>query len=335
MLKLSPDVEEGVETGSALVALESAVISHGLPHPTNLTTARRMEAIIREQGALPATVAVLGGSLRVGLTDAELEHLATAKHIRKASRRDLPVLVSSGGDGATTVAATATIASWAGIKVFATGGIGGVHRDAPFDISNDLPTLASVPVAVVCAGAKSVLDLGATLEWLETAGVPVIGYGTDEFPAFYSRTGGLPVDARADSAEEAAAIIHAGFQMRQPGGMLVAVPVPAGFELSPEYVEAAVASALSEAQARSIEGSALTPFLLDWMARYTNGRSIRANVALLENNARVAAQISVALKRMTHSVETDQRVSERGDVGRPGSQDASETKLKGPEPHAV
>jgi pseudouridine-5'-phosphate glycosidase len=302
MLKLSPDVERGVEAGSAVVALESAVISHGLPHPTNLTTARRMEAIIREQGALPATVAVLGGSLRVGLTDAELVHMATAKQIRKASRRDLPVLVSSGGDGGTTVAATAIIASWAGIEVFATGGIGGVHRDSPFDISNDLPTLASVPVAVVCAGAKSVLDLGATLEWLETAGVSVIGYGTDEFPSFYSRTSGLSVDARADSAEEAAAIIHAGLRMRQPGGMLVAVPVPAGSALSPEYVEAAVASALSEAQARSIEGSASTPFLLDWMGRYTDGRSIRANVALLENNARVAAQISVALKRMTHSL---------------------------------
>jgi pseudouridine-5'-phosphate glycosidase len=335
MLKLSPDVERAVESGSAVVALESAVISHGLPHPTNLTTARRMEAIIREHGALPATVAVLGGILRVGLTDAELVHMATAKHIRKASRRDLPVLVSIGGDGATTVAATATIASWAGIEVFATGGIGGVHRDAPFDISNDLPTLASVPVAVVCAGAKSVLDLGATLEWLETAGVPVIGFGTDEFPAFYSRTSGLSVDARADSAEEAAAIIHAGLQMRRPGGMLVTVPVPAGSALSPEYVEAAVASALSEAQARSIEGSASTPFLLDWMARYTDGRSIRANVALLENNARVAAQISVALKRMIHSVETDQPVSARGDVRRPGSLDAGETKLKGPEPHAV
>jgi pseudouridine-5'-phosphate glycosidase len=308
MLKLSPEIAKGVESGSAVVALESTVISHGLPYPTNLTTARRMEAIIREQGALPATVAVLGGSLRVGLTDAELVHLAEAEQIRKASRRDLPVLVSSGGDGATTVAATATIASWAGIWVLATGGIGGVHRDAPFDISNDLPTLASVPVAVVCAGAKSVLDLGATLEWLETAGVPVIGYGTDEFPAFYTRTSGLSVDARADSAEEAAAIIHAGLQMRQPGGMLVAVPVPAASALMPEYVEAVVTSALSEAQVRSIEGSAATPFLLDWMGRYTDGRSIRANVALLENNARVAAQICVALKRMTHSAETDQPV---------------------------
>jgi pseudouridine-5'-phosphate glycosidase len=278
---------------------------------------------------------VLDGCLRVGLTDAELVHLATAKRVRKASRRDLPLLVSSGGDGATTVAATATIASWASIEVLATGGIGGVHRDAPFDISNDLPTLASVPVAVVCAGAKSVLDLGATLEWLETAGVPVIGYGTDEFPAFYSRTSGLAVDARADSAEEAAAIIYAGRQMGRPGGMLVAVPVPAGSALAPEYVEAAVASALSEAQARSVEGSASTPFLLDWIARYTDGRSIRANVALLENNAGVAAQISVALNRMTRCVETDQPVSARGGVVRPGGLDAGETKLKGPEPHAV
>jgi pseudouridine-5'-phosphate glycosidase len=335
MVKLSPDVEEAIEKGAAVVALESAVISHGLPHPVNLTTARRMEAIVREQGALPATVAVLDGSLRVGLTDAELEYLATAKNIRKASRRDLPVLVSCGGDGATTVAATASIASWAGIEVFATGGIGGVHRDAPFDISNDLPTLASVPVAVVCSGAKSVLDLGATLEWLETAGVTVVGYGTDEFPAFYSRTSGLSVDARADSPEEAAAIFHAGLRMRQPGGMLVAVPVPADSALSPEYVEAAVASALSEAQARSVEGSASTPFLLDWMARHTDGRSVRTNVALLENNARVAAQISRALRRMAESVMRDQSITARGSDVRPGRRDAVETQLKGPEPHAV
>jgi pseudouridine-5'-phosphate glycosidase len=299
ILKLSPEVVQGIAEGAAVVALESAVISHGLPHPTNLTVSRRMKAIIREQGALPATVAVLGGCLRVGLTDAELSHLATANRIRKASRRDLPFLVSSGGDGATTVAATLTIASMAGIEVLATGGIGGVHRGAPFDISNDLPTLAAVPISVVCSGAKSILDLRATLEWLETAGVPVIGYGTEEFPAFYSRSSGLAVDGRADSAEEVATIIHAGRRIGLPGATLVAVPVPTASELSRKYVDAAIASALSEARARSVEGSASTPFLLDSIARSTEGSSIRANVALLENNAKVAAQISVALKRMT------------------------------------
>jgi pseudouridine-5'-phosphate glycosidase len=212
------------------------------------------------------------------------------------SRRDLPIVVARKGDGATTVAATSTIAAWAGIEVFATGGIGGVHRDAPFDISNDLPTLASVPVAVVCAGAKSILDLPATLEWLETAGVPVIGYGTDEFPAFYARRSGLPVDARVDTPHEAAAIMRAAREMELPGGMLITVPVPAGDELPTDQLETAIASALAEAQARGIEGSASTPFLLKWIARQTGGASLKANVSLLENNAAVAAQIAVALK---------------------------------------
>jgi pseudouridine-5'-phosphate glycosidase len=212
------------------------------------------------------------------------------------SRRDLPVVVGRGEDGATTVAATATIAAWAGIEVFATGGIGGVHRDPPNDISNDLPTLASVPVAVVCAGAKAILDLRATLEWLETAGVPVIGYGTDEFPAFYSRGSGLPVDVRADSPGEAAAIIHAGRQLGLPCGTLVAVPVPAEAELPAERLEPAIAAALVEARAQGIEGSASTPFLLGRVAEKTGGASLRANVALLENNAAVAAQIARALK---------------------------------------
>jgi pseudouridine-5'-phosphate glycosidase len=225
--------------------------------------------------------------------------LATAKTIRKVSRRDLPIVVAGRGDGATTVAATATIAAWAGIEVFATGGIGGVHRDPPFDISNDLPTLASVPVAVVCAGAKAILDLRATLEWLETAGVPVIGYGTDEFPAFYTRRSGLPVDVCIDTPQEAAAIIHAGRQLGLPGGMVIAVPVPADAELPAERLEAAITSALLEAQARGIERNASTPFLLRWIARQTDGASLKANVALLENNAAVAAQIAVALQKLS------------------------------------
>jgi pseudouridine-5'-phosphate glycosidase len=295
-LQLSDEIQQAMATKQAIVALESTVIAHGLPYPTNLETARQMETIVRQQGAIPATIALLDGQLRVGLSDDELEHLATAKGIRKVSRRDLPIVVAHGGDGATTVAATATIAAWAGIEIFATGGIGGVHRDTPFDISNDLPTLASVPVAVVCAGAKSILDLPATLEWLETAGVPVIGYGTDEFPAFYARHSDLPVDTRVDTPQEAAAIIRAGRELGLPGGLLITVPVPAADELPADELETAIASALAEAHARGIEGSASTPFLLRWIARQTGGASLKANISLLENNAAVAAQIAVALR---------------------------------------
>ncbi len=294
-LRLSKEVKMALEAGRAVVALESTVIAHGLPYPINLEVARRMEAIIRQHKATPATIAVLDGQLRVGLTEAELEHLATAKTIRKVSQRDLPIVVARRGDGATTVAASITIAAWAGIQVFATGGIGGVHRSASFDISNDLPTLASTPVAVVCAGAKSILDLRATLEWLETAGVPVIGYGTDEFPAFYTRRSGLPVDVRIDTPEEAAAIIRAGRQMGLTRGTLIAAPVPAEAELPADRLDAAIASALAEAEARGIERNASTPFLLRWIARQTEGASLKANVALLENNAAIAAQIAVAL----------------------------------------
>jgi pseudouridine-5'-phosphate glycosidase len=255
-----------------------------------------MEAAVREHGAVPATIAVLHGQLHVGLTESELEFLGTAGNIRKVSRRDLPVVVAQQSDGATTVAATATIAAWAGIRVFATGGIGGVHRDAPFDVSNDLPTLASVPVAVVCSGAKAILDLPATVEWLETAGVPVVGYGTDELPAFYSRQSGLRVDIRVDTPREAAAIILATRQLDLPGGVLVVVPVPEADELPTEKVEPLIVAALAEARARRIEGNAVTPFLLKWLTQETGGASLKANVALLKNNAAVAAQIAAALK---------------------------------------
>jgi pseudouridine-5'-phosphate glycosidase len=296
ILQVSDQVREALGAGQAVVALESTVIAHGLPYPINLETARRMEEIIRQHDAVPATIALLEGKLRVGVTDDELEHLATSKAIRKTSRRDLPVVVAQGGDGATTVAATATVAAWAGIEVFATGGIGGVHRDPSYDISNDLPTLASTPVAVVCSGAKAILDLRATVEWLETAGVPVIGYNTDQLPAFYTRQSGLPVDVSVESAQQAAAIIRAGREMGLPGGTLVVVPVPTDDEMAPERLQEAIDSALSEAAARGIEGSASTPFLLRWVARETGGASLKANVSLLENNARVAAQIAVALK---------------------------------------
>jgi pseudouridine-5'-phosphate glycosidase len=297
-LHLNDEVRQALENGKPIVALESTVIAHGLPFPTNLETARQMEAIVRHNDAVPASIAVLSGRLQVGLNDEELAHLATSKGIRKVSRRDLPIVVGQQSDGATTVAATATIASWAGIEVFATGGIGGIHRDAPTDISNDLPTLASVPVAVVCAGAKSILDLPATLEWLETAGVPVIGYGTDDFPAFYTRRSGLAVDARVNTPDEAAIIIRAARDLELPGGLVIATPVPSTAELSSERLEAAIDSALKEAHARGIEGNASTPFLLKWIAQQTNGDSLKANVALLENNAAVAAQIAVALKKL-------------------------------------
>ena len=296
MLHLSDQVQGALEAGKAIVALESTVISHGLPYPINLETVHRMEEIIREHDAVPATIAVLGGKIRVGVTDAELEHLATSKAIRKTSRRDLPVVVAQHGDGATTVAATATVAAWAGIEIFCTGGIGGVHRDPSYDISNDLPTLASTPVAVVCSGAKAILDLRATVEWLETAGVPVVGYDTDELPAFYTRQSGLPVDICVESAAQAASIIRAGREMGLPGGTLVVVPVPADDEMAPQRLQKAIDSALSEAAARGIEGSASTPFLLRWVARETGGASLKANVSLLENNADVAAQIAIAMK---------------------------------------
>ena len=284
------------EKGSApRVALESTVIAHGLPYPHNLRLARRLEARVREVGAEPATIAILGGELRAGLTDAELHHLATATDIRKVSRRDLPIVVAQKGDGATTVASTMFIAHHFGIEVFATGGIGGVHRGGVFDISADLPELARTPVVVVCAGAKAILDLGATLEWLETHGVTVIGFGADEFPAFFSRQSGLPVDVRVDSAAEVAAMARAQRQLGMQNGLLVCVPVPAEAELPALVVEPAIEQALSEAEARRIRGKALTPFLLARVSELTGEASMRTNLALLENNAYVAAQIALAL----------------------------------------
>lgn len=298
-LNISEEVRQALDAGQAVVALESTVIAHGLPFPVNLETARRVEAVVRRHDAVPATIALFDGQLCVGLSDDQLEYLATGKRIRKCSRRDLPVVVARHGDGATTVAATATVAVWAGIDVFATGGIGGVHRDPPYDVSNDLPTLASTSIAVVCAGAKSILDLRATLEWLETAGVPVVGYGTDEFPAFYSRHSGLPVDVRADSPAEVAAIVRAQRTLGLSGGTLVVVPIPAEEEIPAHVLAAATARALDEARARGIEGNATTPFLLKWVARETEGASVQANVALLENNAAVAAQVAMAMKEQS------------------------------------
>lgn len=297
-LTLSKEVRAALEARAPVVALESTVIAHGLPHPHNLSTARRMEELVRAHHAVPATIAVLGGRIHVGITDAEIVRLAEGGNVRKLSRRDLSGVVATGEDGATTVATTATIAHWAGIRVFATGGIGGVHRNTSFDISNDLPTLASVPVAVVCAGAKSILDLPATLEWLETAGVPVLGFGTDQFPAFFSRQSGLSVDRRVDTPEAAAQIIDVSARLGLTCGTLITVPVPDAHEVPASVVEPAISAAMAAAESEGVRGNALTPFLLTRLARETEWATLRANIALLENNAKVAAQIACALRRL-------------------------------------
>ncbi len=294
-----PAVRAALDAGQPLVALESTVISHGLPWPENLELARRMEARIRAGGATPATVALLKGQVRIGLTEAEIEYLARAEGVWKISRRDYAVAVTQRRDGATTVAGTMIAAHWAGIRVFATGGIGGVHRGQSTDISADLPELARTPVVVVCAGAKAILDLPATLEWLETHGVPVVGYGTDELPAFFSRSSGLKLEARADSAEEVAAMTHTLWSLGLGSGLLVCVPCPAEAARPAEEMERAIAVALSEAEARGVRGKAVTPFLLTRVSELTHGESKAANLALLENNARVATEIAVALNRLT------------------------------------
>jgi pseudouridine-5'-phosphate glycosidase len=294
-LVFQPDVRAARAAHRPLVALESTVISHGLPWPENLELAQRMEAHIRAGGATPATIALLKGQVRIGLTGDEIQYLARAAGVWKISRRDYAVAVAQKRDGATTVAGTMIAANWAGIRVFATGGIGGVHRGNSADISADLPELARTPVVVVCAGAKAILDLPATLEWLETHGVPVVGYGTDEFPAFYSRTSGLKLEARADSPEEVAAMAQALWNLGLGSGMLVCVPCPAEAARPSAEMESAIAPALRDAEARGVRGKAVTPFLLARVSELTHGESKAANLALLENNARVAAQIAVAL----------------------------------------
>jgi pseudouridine-5'-phosphate glycosidase len=279
----------------ALVALESTVISHGLPYPHNLALAAEMEALVREHGATPRTVAIIGGELRAGLTDAELQLLATSTHVRKVSRRDLPIVVARREHGATTVATTMWIAAQFGIQVFATGGIGGVHRGDGADVSADLQELAQTPVIVVCAGAKAILNLPATLEYLETFGVTVVGYGTDNFPAFYSRSSGLPVDVRCDTPEEVAALWSAKQRLGLPGGLLVANPIPVAEEIPFGEIEPAILQAVREAETQGLRSAEVTPFLLTRIAELTGERSLRANLALLRNNARVGAQIAVAV----------------------------------------
>lgn len=289
---LSPEVEAALAERRAVVALESTVISHGLPRPLNLETALRLEEIVRAAGAIPATVAILKGKIQVGLSGEQLRHVAESDHVHKISRRDAAVAVTQGWDGATTVAATTWIARQAGIEVFATGGIGGVHRGELPDVSADLPELAHTPLTVVCSGAKIVLDLPATREWLETYGITVIGYGCDELPAFYSRRSGLKTDARADSPVEAASYVRARDALGLKNCVLITVPVPPDAEVPPDVLESALERALTEAADARIGGRELTPFLLKRLAELTEGATLRANIALLEQNARVAAEIA-------------------------------------------
>ena len=295
LLQFHPDVREALENRRPVVALESTLITHGLPFPVNLEVASGMEKAVRDVGAVPATIAVLKGQITVGLTQDQLAYLARAQTVRKSSRRDFPIVLAQRGDGATTVAGTMIVAHMAGIRVFATGGIGGVHRGHPFDVSADLMELAQTPVAVVCAGAKAILDLPLTLETLETHGVPVIGYQCSNFPAFYTRDSGLPLDFRCDTCEEVAAIIRSREALGFPTGTLVATPIPEKDELPAQVAEEAIAQALKEAEARGVRGKEVTPFLLARVSELTHAESRTANVALLENNARVAARIARAL----------------------------------------
>jgi pseudouridine-5'-phosphate glycosidase len=291
----SARVQFAHDTGHGVVALESTVIAHGLPHPRNLEVARTLENEVSGYGAVPATVGVVKGRAIVGLSHDEIERLGTAQGVLKLSTRDLAVPIARGQDGATTVAATMWLAHRAGVAVFATGGIGGVHRGGAHDVSADLTELGRTPMIVVCAGAKAILDLPATREALETAGVLVVGYGTDELPAFYSRESGLPVDVRVDGADEVAALWQAHRRLEAPGAVLLCVPPPAEAALPAAEVEGAIRDALRLADERGIRGKQVTPFLLSAVAERTGGRSLETNVALLRNNARVAAQVATAL----------------------------------------
>jgi pseudouridine-5'-phosphate glycosidase len=306
LLDLHPEVAAALAAGRPVVALESTIIAHGMPYPQNVATAQRVEAEVRAGGAVPATIAVIDGRLAAGLSAAQIERLGQAgRGVAKVSRRDLPLLVAAGQTGATTVAATMIVAALAGITVFATGGIGGVHRGAAhsFDISADLQELARTSVAVVCAGAKAILDLRLTLEYLETHGVPVLGWRTAMLPAFYTRDSGFALDRRLDSAAEIAGVMHAKWRLGLAGGLVVANPIPAEFAMPREVVDAAIEQALHEAQAQGIAGKHSTPFLLARVAELTGGDSLAANIELVLNNARLAAEIAVEYARVAHRLD--------------------------------
>ena len=300
-LEISPEVQKALDEGRPVVALESTIISHGMPYPQNVETALNVEKIIRDNGAVPATTAIIGGKLRVGLSKDEIDYIGKkGLKVTKASRRDIPVLVARGEDGATTVAATMILANLAGVSVFATGGIGGVHRGAEttMDISADLEGLASTPGMVICAGAKSILDLGLTLEYLETHGVSVLGYQTEELPAFFTRKSGFKVDYRMDTPKELAAAFKAKNDLGLRGGMVVANPIPEEYAMDADYISKSIAEAIDEANAKGIKGKDTTPFLLDKLEKITGGSSLKANIQLVYNNAKVATQIACELSRM-------------------------------------
>ncbi|MGP1602239.1 pseudouridine-5'-phosphate glycosidase [Treponema sp.] len=300
-LDVSPEVSEALKAGKPVVALESTIISHGMPYPKNVETALQVEKIVRENGAVPATIAVIGGRLKAGIGCDEIDYLGkTGLAVTKASRRDLCILAAQKKDGAATVAATMIIAAMAGIKVFATGGIGGVHRGAEttMDISADLEELAKTNVLVVCAGAKSILDLGLTLEYLETRGVPVVGYKTEELPAFYTRSSGFKTDCRMDSPKEIAAAFYAKLAMGLQGGMVAANPIPEEFAMDKEYIDKSIQAALEKMKTLGITGKRTTPFLLDEIQKITGGKSLESNIRLVYNNARLASEIACELSAL-------------------------------------
>ncbi|GIM30976.1 pseudouridine-5'-phosphate glycosidase [Paraclostridium bifermentans] len=299
-LNVHPEVKKALAEGLPVVALESTIISHGMPYPKNIEMAKTVSKIIRENGAIPATIAIIDGVLKVGLTTEEIEFLGTSKDVVKASRRDLPFIISKKLNGATTVATTMILANLAGVKVFATGGIGGVHRGAQetFDISADLQELANTNVAVICAGAKSILDIGLTLEYLETNGVPVVGFETEEFPAFYTRKSGFGVDYKVESSLEVASALKAKWDLNLKGGMVIGNPIPKEFEMDYDTINNAIESALKEAEEKNIVGKKVTPFLLDRVKTITDGKSLDANIELVYNNVKVAAQIAKDLSEL-------------------------------------
>jgi pseudouridine-5'-phosphate glycosidase len=299
-LNIKPEVSDALKAGKPVVALESTIISHGMPYPKNVETALEVENIVRRAGVVPATIAILDGVLKAGLTMDEIEYLGKAKNVIKTSRRDIPFIISNKLDGATTVASTMIIAALAGIRVFATGGIGGVHRgaSATFDISADLQELAHTNVAVVCAGVKSILDIGLTLEYLETNGVPVVGYGTDEMPAFYTRKSGFGVDYRVDTPKALAEALKAKWELGLDGGMIVANPIPAEFEMDYDTITKAIDAAVAEAGKAGIKGKETTPYLLSKVKELTGGESLDSNIQLVFNNARVAGALAVELAKL-------------------------------------
>jgi pseudouridylate synthase len=298
-LEYSEEVLEAKKANKPVVALESTIISHGMPYPQNVQTAKEVEEIIRKNGAVPATIAIINGKIKIGLSDEELEILAQSKEVEKASRRDLPYLVANKKNGATTVAATMICAELAGIEVFVTGGIGGVHREAEItmDISADLQELSMTNVAVICAGAKSILDIGLTLEYLETYGVPVVGFETDVLPAFYTRTSPFNVNYRVDNAEEAAELIRTKWELGLKGGLIIANPIPEKDALEEAFITGVIQTALKEANENNISGKKVTPFLLGRVKELTDGRSLTANIALVKHNAEVGARIAVSLNK--------------------------------------